>query len=38
MGYYYSQVGATQELRYELVPGAWEPSVPITAATRAWAA
>lgn len=37
-GYYYSEAGATQELRYELVPGVWEPSVPITADTRAWAA
>ena len=36
--YYYSEAGATQELRYELVPGVWEPSVPITADTRAWAA
>lgn len=37
-GYYYSEAGATQELRYELVPGMWEPSVPITADTRTWAA
>lgn len=37
-GYYYSEPGATQELRYELVPGVWEPSVPITAETRTWAA
>jgi hypothetical protein len=26
------------ELRYELVPGVWEPSIPITPATRSWAA
>ena len=37
-GYYFSEPGATQELRYELIPGSWEPSVPITAATRSWAA
>ncbi|WBH15523.1 gluconate 2-dehydrogenase subunit 3 family protein [Sphingomonas radiodurans] len=37
-GYYYSEAGATQELRYELVPGAWEPSIPVTADTRSWAA
>jgi hypothetical protein len=37
-GYYYSEAGATQELRYELAPGVWEPAVPITADTRTWAA
>ncbi|MES2443902.1 MAG: gluconate 2-dehydrogenase subunit 3 family protein [Pseudomonadota bacterium] len=37
MGYYLSEAGATQELRYELAPGVWEPSVPVTADTRAWA-
>jgi len=40
LGYYNSQIGATQELRYELVPGAWRACVPFTeigraAATRA---
>jgi gluconate 2-dehydrogenase gamma chain len=35
--YYMSEVGATQELRYEHVPGAWEPAVKVTADTRAWA-
>ena len=40
LGYYHSQIGATQELRYELVPGAWRACVPFTeigraAATRA---
>lgn len=35
--YYLSEVGATQELRYEHVPGAWEPSIKITPGTRAWA-
>ena len=35
--YYISEPGATQELRYEHVPGAWEPNIPVTADTRAWA-
>jgi hypothetical protein len=37
-GFYFSEAGATQELRYELVPGVWEPSIPITPDTRSWAA
>jgi gluconate 2-dehydrogenase gamma chain len=37
-GYYFSEAGATQELRYELIPGSWDPAVPVTADTRAWAA
>jgi len=35
--YYNSEPGATQELRYEHAPGAFEPSLPLTPATRAWA-
>jgi hypothetical protein len=35
--YYLSEVGATQELRYEHVPGVWEPAVEVTPETRAWA-
>lgn len=35
--YYSSEPGATVVLRYEHAPGAFEPSVPITAQTRAWA-
>ena len=35
--YYLSEAGATQELRYEHVPGAWEPSIPATAETRSYA-
>ena len=35
--YYLSEAGATQELRYEHVPGGWEPSVPVTPDTRGWA-
>jgi hypothetical protein len=35
--YYLSEPGATQELRYEHTPGAWEPSIPVTAATRGYA-
>jgi len=37
MGYYLSEPGATQELRYELAPGVWEPAMPVTRDTRAWA-
>lgn len=32
--YYFSEAGATVELRYEHNPGAWEPSIPVTADTR----
>lgn len=35
--YYLSEPGATQELRYEPVPGAWEASVPLGSDRRAWA-
>jgi hypothetical protein len=35
--YYLSDVGATQELRYEPVPGVWDPALKITPKTRAWA-
>ena len=35
--YYLSEVGATQELRYEPGPGAWEPWNEIGPDTRAWA-
>jgi gluconate 2-dehydrogenase gamma chain len=35
--YYLSEVGATQELRYEHVPGRWEASVKVTSDTRTWA-
>ena len=35
--YYLSEVGATQELRYEPIPGAWEPWNEIGPDTRAWA-
>ncbi len=35
--YYLSEAGATQELRYEHVPGAWEPSIAVTSDTRGYA-
>lgn len=35
--YYLSEAGATKELRYELVPGKWEPAITIGTDTRAWA-
>lgn len=36
IGYYTSEVGASKELQYELVPGRWDPDLPITANNRAW--
>jgi hypothetical protein len=36
-GYYHSEIGATQELRYELVPGAWRACVPFSEIGRATA-
>lgn len=35
--YYTSEPGATQELRYEHVPGAWEPSLRLMRGERQWA-
>lgn len=35
--YYLSEPGATKELRYELIPGVWEASMPLDADRRAWA-
>ncbi|MET0251882.1 MAG: gluconate 2-dehydrogenase subunit 3 family protein [Novosphingobium sp.] len=32
--YYVSEAGLTQELTYEHAPGKWQPSIPVTAATR----
>jgi gluconate 2-dehydrogenase gamma chain len=37
LGYYHSEVGATQELRFELVPGAWRSCLPLTEVGRATA-
>ena len=34
MGYYTSEVGATQELQYSLVPGRWDPDVPVKPGER----
>ena len=36
LGYYTSQTGGSAELRYEHVPGRWDPDVPMTASTRAF--
>jgi glucoside 3-dehydrogenase (cytochrome c) hitch-hiker subunit len=38
LGYYNSEIGATQELRYVLVPGAWRADIPFSDIGRAWAA
>ena len=35
--YYLSEPGATRELRYELIPGVWEASMPLGNDRRAWA-
>ena len=35
LAYYHSEVGATQELRYELVPGAWKSCLPLAEVGRA---
>lgn len=35
-GYYTSEPGGSQELRYELVPGKWEPDIPLTPEMRAF--
>jgi hypothetical protein len=35
--YYLSEEGATKELRYELIPGKFEPGIEVTSDTRAWA-
>jgi len=35
IGYYQSEVGATQEWRFELVPGAWRSCVPLSEIGRA---
>jgi hypothetical protein len=34
--FYYSEAALTHDLAYEHAPGAWEPSIPITPATRPW--
>jgi len=36
MGYYTSEVGGSQELRFELVPGRYDPDLPVTPETRAF--
>lgn len=35
-GYYTTEVGGAQELQFELVPGRFDPDVPVTPATRAY--
>lgn len=35
-GYYTSEVGGSQELRFELVPGRYDPDLPVSPATRAY--
>ncbi len=35
-GYYTSQAGGARELRYELVPGRFDPDLPLSPSDRAW--
>lgn len=35
-GYYTSEAGGSKELRYELVPGRFDPDLPLRPADRAW--
>jgi gluconate 2-dehydrogenase gamma chain len=35
LGYYQSEIGATEELRFELVPGAWRSCLPLSEVGRA---
>lgn len=35
-GYYTSEIGASQELRFELVPGRFDPDIPVGPKDRAW--
>ncbi len=35
-GYYTSEIGGSKELKYELVPGRFDPKVPVTPETRAY--
>jgi hypothetical protein len=37
LGYYTSEIGATQELRHVAVPGRFEPCVPLAKIGRTWA-
>lgn len=36
IGYYTSEVGGSKELRYELVPGRWDPDLPLPVDNRSW--
>jgi hypothetical protein len=36
MGYYSSEAGATLELQYQLVPGRFDPDLPVQPGQRAW--
>jgi hypothetical protein len=35
-GYYTSEIGGSKELRYELVPGRWDPDLPLARDNQAW--
>lgn len=35
-GYYTSEIGGSRELQYELVPGRWDPDLPLAPNNRSW--
>lgn len=37
VGYFHSEIGATQALAYERVPGGYQGDIPLTAQQKAWA-
>jgi hypothetical protein len=37
VGYFHSEIGATQALAYEKVPGGYQGDIPLTAQQKAWA-
>jgi hypothetical protein len=37
LGYFTSEIGYTQAMRYAETPGRWEPSIPYAAGDKAWA-
>ena len=38
LGYFTSEIGATQALRYTETPGRYDPCIPYTPGEKAWAA
>ena len=36
-GYFTSEAGATKALRYELIPGRFDPNIPLNPGAKSWA-